>query len=212
MKQTSTISSQRGYSARPVSPERAVDIQREAARLALIDGNEDEMRRCDQRAKEVVDRPDTSRPESPPTWITPGPAGVADPVLVMLRNKRLTVGAVIAAMEYRLFKEHQPSGFSSFSGSGGSAERVDGRRGISLEAKQDARRSGEFMVKQMQEELGPNLFPIVEQLILGNIPMSKGVERLGGRRQKAFGTLEKAIQDTLNYAANRIGRKAQETV
>ena len=130
-------------------------------------------------------------------------------MLVMFSNGRLSAGAVIAAMEYRLFKQHLPSGFSTISGAGGSTERVDGRRGISQEVLQDARQSGQYMVAQMKEELGPKLFPIIEQLILGFIPISSGVDRLGGRRQKAFGTLEKAIQDTLNYAAQRIGRRAE---
>ena len=212
MKHQSTVQPQRVYSAGPVSPERAVGIQKEAAQAAFIRGNLDEMERCDRRAEEAGKRSDTHRDEPLPTWITPGPAGAADPILVMLKGKRLSVSAVVAAFEYRLFREHLPSGFSFVPSSGGGGEYVDGRQGLSPEAKQDARRSGEFMVRHMKEELGPELFPIVEQLILGNIPISKGVERLGGRKQKAFAVLEKAIQDTLNYAANRIGKNAQDAV
>lgn len=204
---TKTITPQRAYTgSKPLSASAQEDRQRRAQTAALIAGDMDEWNRCESRIKDIETRPNTKRKQVLPSNFCVGPAGAADAVLVMFKDGLLTLQAVQAAMDLRSLEEHPEDGTGS---GGGVKEYVDGRTGCGMEAMVDGRDWYKFMKARMQDELGPKLFPIVWQLILGNYSMSKGVDRLGGRKQKAFGTLHKALQDALNMAAFQLGKRNQ---
>lgn len=207
---TKTITPQRAYTMRPRDVARSeavqVEVQKRGQHAALVAGDMEEWDRCQNRIKDIENRPDTKRKQVLPSNFCVGPVGSADAILRMFQAKDLSFQAVQAAMDIRSLEERPQDGTGSGSGV---TEYVDGRTGGGMEAMVDGRDWYKFMKARIKDDLGPKLFPIVWQLILGNYAMSTGVDRHGGNHQRTFGVLRKAIQDSLNMAAFQIGKRNQ---
>ncbi len=210
MKARTVTRQQSAYTrTRPLSHERQIEVQQQAAELALRKGDLDEWQRCRSRADQLGQRTITpDRSIELPTWIVRGALGKRDSIVRMFEAGHLTLHQVSAAMDLRAYAQGDAVAAAGLSG--GLSEFVDGGVLNGMEAHIDRMRPGYEAKQRMKDTLREPLFPAVWSVIIYGKSLTNASRCLKLRKANGLTILRTAVQESLTDVAGYFGARAEE--